>query len=573
MPISTTHTLTISQDFSRYPKYIYLINMNPLNIKLKNRIKQFPGIFWDSQIRKWICPKDLLSIITKIALKEKYTIVIPGSEGPFKPTYEELIKRFSYSQNENQLNKKLLYYQKEGIQKTIDAGAQLLHYGTGVGKTATALTILQLLNPFNALICCPSGVRNTWIVQMQEWYTGSLKIHLLEGKKDFEKLNLKDPLTSGIFLTSYDLLKYLIHKSFDLIIWDELHYLQNIKSNRTKTALKISNNSPLAYRIGLTATPFHNEVESLYSQINLLRPNTFGDLNIPTTYYKYKKRYCAKVDCEHAKSGYTFEGLSPIHKKELRYRIKQFTHTVKKSEIAHLLPKEIIKPIFIKASLRYNDRKLFEELSSGKKDQHKLDAAVLKNNKGKLKHIISYTLDKLGEEAPITLLSYHRDHNKKTADALTKALKNTKYKHKKIITMDGDTPHREKVIKQAIKDDAILCTTMGAIREGLNTLIYYRLIIFAELYWDAVKTQQVMGRFPRLNSDPNKQVTFIFFIKQKTIDEIIMSVLRRRLTEDNKIFGSKDTKHTIMQSFDQNENQIMDDLMLATSSMIEDGYL
>jgi len=56
-------------------------------------------------------------------------------------------------------------------------------------------------------------------------------------------------------------------------IFDEIHYLKNADSNRSKTLRSL----PAAFKIGLSGTPIQNDFSELYALLNFLSPGLLGD--------------------------------------------------------------------------------------------------------------------------------------------------------------------------------------------------------------------------------------------------------------------------------------------------------
>lgn len=70
--------------------------------------------------------------------------------------------------------------------------------------------------------------------------------------------------------------------NLELLLCDEGHRIKNI--NGTKTSLAL-NNCCAMRRVVLTGTPIQNNLEELYTIINFIIPNYFGDIKEFRTNY------------------------------------------------------------------------------------------------------------------------------------------------------------------------------------------------------------------------------------------------------------------------------------------------
>lgn len=167
----------------------------------------------------------------------------------------------------------------------------LLADETGLGKTAaTWLGILEITKtakkPLKILVTGPLGAISVWRETIEWLGNGSVKNE-----------------ANDIILLNYERLKYLFHEdkkkaktikglarfakaeSFDLVIFDESHYLKSPKTARTKLARSLE--SQAKFSIWLSATAGQNPLELSYLS-NLLAYST-GDTkkSVDTDYEKW----------------------------------------------------------------------------------------------------------------------------------------------------------------------------------------------------------------------------------------------------------------------------------------------
>jgi len=153
----------------------------------------------------------------------------------------------------------------------------LLYHGTGLGKTATAITVINNILSFSKdlmiIIICPAALRaGSWIPNLKEW--GNNK-NLLD-KVSFLSLD------SPSFINEFDIVtKSLSFNIPSLIIIDECHLFISSLTEETSprrvvyfSLLELINNYK-TYLLCLSATPIVNKIEEIVYLFNLLRPNTF----------------------------------------------------------------------------------------------------------------------------------------------------------------------------------------------------------------------------------------------------------------------------------------------------------
>lgn len=188
--------------------------------------------------------------------------------------------------------------------QAIEAAKNLPEFGLffemGAGKTMTAINIArhkyaQCGRLLRTLVLCPPIVIENW---RREWAMNSKisqgKVVPLQGSQvqRLRKFHEYATVEGGvIFITNYEALLmkdlYADMQAWkpELIIFDELHKLKDMKSKRTKAAVKLADES--LFRLGLTGTPVLNSPMDLFSQFRVLdRGETFG-----RNFFKFRAHY------------------------------------------------------------------------------------------------------------------------------------------------------------------------------------------------------------------------------------------------------------------------------------------
>ncbi len=151
----------------------------------------------------------------------------------------------------------------------------LLADDMGLGKTHQALTLLQLLcsgaDTGHYLVVCPTAVLYHWL-DKRDMFFDDLAISLYYGAGR----DLEASLEQGVVLTSYGVLRrdieLLCAVSFDLVLFDEIQNLKNIKTDVHKAALRLNSRS----MIGLTGTPVENSLAELKGLFDVCLPGLFN---------------------------------------------------------------------------------------------------------------------------------------------------------------------------------------------------------------------------------------------------------------------------------------------------------
>ncbi len=159
----------------------------------------------------------------------------------------------------------------------------------GLGKTLQTIMLLQSLKEKNlkVLIICPVSILFNWRNELEKF--SDLEYNIFYGdERDLNK-------NSSITLTSYGLMKKeslgeFSKINFDIIIFDEVQHLKNIRSLGAHSARQLNGK----FRICLTGTPVENDLSEFYNIMDLCVPGIWGDLSIIGSQSKNKNRLIAR---------------------------------------------------------------------------------------------------------------------------------------------------------------------------------------------------------------------------------------------------------------------------------------
>lgn len=174
-------------------------------------------------------------------------------------------------------------HQQVGIERFCQAGGCFgFFFDVGTGKSRTAIESIRYLYNLEqklvpTLIISPLITLENWKREILKFSkTQERDIVILHGSADKKKkliANLLKNPNKIIIMNWEALLSDYIYDYFTkniptILVGDELHYIKNHSSKRTKLALKLS--KLVRYKIGLTGTPVLNSSEDLWSQLFFL---------------------------------------------------------------------------------------------------------------------------------------------------------------------------------------------------------------------------------------------------------------------------------------------------------------
>ena len=165
---------------------------------------------------------------------------------------------------------KLYKHQEEALERTKTFNKCAYYHDMGLGKTFTGSEKMRMLdNNVNLIICQKSKIAD-WVKHCEENMSSKFVTFDLTKKKDFDLFfTWRNTETKKIGIINYDLVfrrpELMSLQDFTLLL-DESSLIQNYKSKRTKTILKMK---PLNV-ILLSGTPVGGKYENLYTQLKLL---------------------------------------------------------------------------------------------------------------------------------------------------------------------------------------------------------------------------------------------------------------------------------------------------------------
>ncbi|KRY73875.1 Lymphocyte-specific helicase, partial [Trichinella pseudospiralis] len=203
-------------------------------------------------------------------------------------------------------------YQEEGVMwlkiQDLNQVNSILADEMGLGKTVQCIAFLchmisvGVKGPF--LVISPLSTLRNWMNEFKK-FAPEIPVLLYYGKRD-ERRKLKENFTSAravrkfnvfpVVLTTYEILirdKNIFMKTFwRYMIIDEGHRIKNNNSVLSIIVRKISSDG----RLLLSGTPLQNNMAELWSLLNFIMPELFGELSWFEEYFNFEGLTTANTD-------------------------------------------------------------------------------------------------------------------------------------------------------------------------------------------------------------------------------------------------------------------------------------
>lgn len=436
--------------------------------------------------------------------------------------------------------------------------------GTGLGKSATAIAACQELKYNSILIVTKASVRRQWRDQFNKWWSGHPEVGVIEyGIKRHAGLSKRKAAerdaaySAPIQIVSYALLQEVRGDSWDCVIIDEMHLLQNAGTQCTRVLRRILDKHVGKAIIGLTATLIPNDVSNLWAPLDCIWPGRYGKTSNPKQIpWKFGNRYSERVEKWNPDTGEYYggiwQGLNKANYDELAYRLRQVSTQVTKQEVAHLLP-----PITIDL-LRLPASKGFLTLA----DWRKNNAAV------KLPTLVELVCTSEAQGS-ICVGVYLRE----TVDAIVQALQDAGCKRTVTKVTGEETPQkRNETIAKAVQEKHVLVCTMHSMGTGIDSLANCSSVFVAELYDRPADVMQFFGRFHRLST---KEPVFIQILAvEGTKDEKIAMHLKEKEENISRLLKTDIAEEKFMEALTRSEEELIKDMAMTFDLESEDnGYV
>ena len=444
----------------------------------------------------------------------------------------------------------LMKHQQENLDFLSNRFSGCIFDEPGLGKTLVMLEHLKRLNNssniFPCLIVVPLSGVTVWQSEAIK-YGYDFTFQELVGTYNTRIQRLK--ANADIYVINWDALRilnlHLKNKGFKTVIFDELHRGKERSSKCTKVAMELAQSK--TYRYGLTGTPIGKSPEDIWSQMQIIEPNSLGNFYVFAARYIDYKKVSIRV-----RGGVRRKIRKPVKYKnlsELKERLSKFSirHTMKEClDLPEKIYKVIECPLSASQKNHYwslksclatmlNDEqfKITHAATLIQKLQQICQGFIYDDNKkvtifesGKRKMLFDLLKDLEGEK--IILFTWFR------ADA--EILKMELEKKYKIILFDGSSEDRMKMVNefQTSTEPMIFLSNVERAKECI-TLTDARHMIYFGNSWNYITRTQSENRAWRTGQ--TKSVIIYDFVCKNTVDELVYDALKYKGEMADKTLG------------------------------------
>lgn len=488
------------------------------------------------------------------------SIVRPGCKAEIKP-YKELLSRKDIELliDNLPLLKKPRNYQMDYLYYAVNHGNHINGSSVGTGKSLCSVLYAEMLDLFPCMVVCPASVKSGWLREWKET-NPDRRVSIISTSsppEDFE---------ADVIVINYDILGKRVtkengktsleirldgmkKKSFSLVIADEIHFLKNRKSIRSKSFKKLAHKVPSV--IGLTGTLIMNRPAELLNILMLIE--RIKEIAPDDQYHHYFfERYC---NMKETNFGMDISGASNI--KELNRLLKEccYFQVNKRDALKELPPisENVVEcEITNKRAYKKADSDLLQFIEDKFKDQEKVDKAAraeflvklstLKqlSLEGKIKAIKKWVEEWLEANEEEKLLVFASQ-----SAILTKIAE--EFKEGLLITGSTTTKKRDEILQKFTleKNKRVLFANIGCLGTGVDGLqkVCSNMAIL-ELPPRPSDLVQVIGRLER--SGQENPVTIQYLLSPETIDQDLWEMLK----------GKKDVTDMLNKGF-QDDTSLM----------------
>lgn len=532
------------------------------NLKLISSFKRNvtnKEIYIKSDLAKDFLLKEFVSD-NEIEEVDPLSIVRPGCKAEIKP-YKELLSRKEIELliDSLPLLKKPRSYQMDYLYYAVNHGNHINGSSCGVGKTLCSIFYAEMLDLFPCMVVCPAPVKSGWLREWKET-NPDRRVSIISTSsppEDFE---------ADVIVINYDILGKRVtkengktsleirlggmkKKSFSLVIADEIHFLKNRKSIRSKSFKKLIHKVPSV--IGLTGTLIMNRPAELLNILMLIE--RIKEIAPDDQYHHYFfERYC---NMKETNFGMDISGASNI--KELNRLLKEccYFQVSKRDALKELPPiSENVVECEITNKRAYKKAKddLLQFIEDKFKDEEKVEKAARAEFLVKLSTLKQLSLEgkekfikkwveawmEANEEEKLLVFASQSTILTKIAEEFKEGL---------LITGSTTTKKRDEILQKFFsqKESRVLFANIGCLGTGVDGLqkVCSNMAIL-ELPPRPSDLVQVIGRLER--SGQENPVTIQYLLSPETIDRDLWEMLK----------GKKDVTDMLNKGF-QDDTSLM----------------
>jgi SWI/SNF-related matrix-associated actin-dependent regulator of chromatin subfamily A-like protein 1 len=228
-------------------------------------------------------------------------------------------------------------YQRAGVAYAVVRERTLIADSMRLGKTIQAICASNWWDCKRVLIVCPATAKVNWQREWTGWSTSGKRAEIVHKKSQGGEQCILG-LDADVCIINYDILRNhhvkLSKLPWDLVIYDESHYLKNEDANRTKCCFGSPNDSveplPAKRYIALDGTPVYSRIWDLWPICRFMDPTGLG-----ASRRNFQIRYC---DGKMVDGVWDYSGASNLEELQERMRATFMIRREKNDVVAEIPP-------------------------------------------------------------------------------------------------------------------------------------------------------------------------------------------------------------------------------------------
>jgi SWI/SNF-related matrix-associated actin-dependent regulator of chromatin subfamily A-like protein 1 len=542
----------------------------PYDLRLKEVVQKTFSAVWDKKRRAYTAAIELENLTNALSFADEYSFFIyENDKSVMLSLIDKRLRLIKLSKSDESgdidmsklqhLKKQLRNFQTSAVEYIVATKDCIIADEQGLGKTIEAIASVEYLELFPCAVICPLSLKLNWKQEIESWVDNRTICVYPENNID---------KNYHYVIANYDRLDSIKQQfkkiKFKCIIFDESHYIKNIKSIRTKCSKSIAKN--IDYKLELTGTPVLNRPQELIAQLSVINKlREFGGK------WKFGFDFC---DGKFSRYGLDFSGNSNLGRLNVKLRSSCMIRRTKK-DVAKELPdkvrtyipididnkneydrvlcdleswlqeKELTDETFIQSLVGLSKERIIHIIKERKKtitDKTSRAHKIIQIEKlkqvcaaGKLKSAINWITDFI-ESEKLILFAFHKTILKQLSSSFPDA-----------VTIFSENSQKEiQRNKQLFQEDEncrlIICalgSSASSSPGGLgHTLHAASNVAFLEFGWNPAIHDQAEDRAHRIGQTADS-VNCWYFTGKNTIDPQILSLIENKRKIVNSILTDR----------------------------------
>lgn len=481
------------------------------------------GCKWDNRVAKWKLPKSILAIKQlqhlNIGLSDEILHLLDRHETATHKKIESANRVLKFITDPYR-------HQIELVELSLDIKKALFLCDVGTGKTKAAIDSVSNSGASKTLVVAPACTLLNFQSEVKK-HAPQLDSLVLTGPLQKRREMLKKHGDSfQIYIINYEMLSKLknelILANFDMVIFDEIHYLKNYKSIRSRAAYKIVQNIPL--RLGLTGTLIANTIQDAFGPYKVIDDTIFGEV-----FSLFKNRYLlfggydagwGPTQLVGYKNIVEFKEL--IAKNSLKYEIddvKDLPEVIEVEKIFDLSP--TTRTIYRDMKMGYHETIDVNCSLTQILNLQKICSGFLENESISNEKIIALLdlLEEIGDKKVVIWCRFRH-----SIDKISEVLQKNVKKH---LIYDGRTSKKD--IYKQFNDSGDINIMISQLQMGIGwECPAAKYAIFYELDCSLNHLTQAKGRIRRLFGSEKGSCVYLYLLARNSIEEVIYGVLKEK---------------------------------------------